>query len=64
MPEWISKLDYCLDKNCFRKEVNYDKSEAKYDSRILERYFTEKDIFEKVSDLEKHQLKDLWFEIK
>ena len=64
MPEWISKLDYCLDKNCFRKEVNYDKSEAKYDSRILERYFPEKDIFEKVSDLEKHQLKDLWFEIK
>lgn len=60
-PAWVEKKPYCLDKNCFRQEIWFDKSDAKYFSRILEKDFSKKDLFIKLEDLEEKRLNDLWF---
>ncbi len=64
IPEWISKNEYCLDEKCFRKEIDYDKTEKTYFSIIADNYYDKKDFKEKLSDFEEQKLQDLWFYLK
>lgn len=64
IPTWISEKDYCLDFKCFRKKIDLDKKEKKYYSKILEKYYSKRDLFEKLEVSEIDRLKDLWFELK
>lgn len=64
IPEWVSKNEYCLDENCFRKELDYDKTEEKYFSKIADNYYDKRDLKEKLSDFEEQKLQDLWFYLK
>jgi hypothetical protein len=34
--ERLREGDYCLDTNCFRKEINFDKTDKEYFSRIAD----------------------------
>ncbi|MDD3144971.1 MAG: transglycosylase domain-containing protein [Candidatus Gracilibacteria bacterium] len=64
IPEGISKNEYCLDEKCFRKEIDYDKTEKTYFSRIADNYYDKKDFKEKLSDFEEQKLQDLGFYLK
>ena len=61
IPEWIEKKAYCLNENCFRKEMQYDKEDIEYFSRILDWKYNEKDLFEQLSTEEKEYLEVLGF---
>jgi shikimate kinase len=56
----IEEWDYCLDKNCLRKEIIYKKKWKKYFSRIRDNYFSKKDLKEKLSEFEIDKLKKMW----
>ena len=58
VPKWIVKWEYCLDEKCFRKELIYKKEGIDYSSRILENYYSSKDLYEKLNDEELDRLKD------
>lgn len=60
----LEQWEYCLDKNCFRKELIYKKIWKKYYSRILDNYFSKKDIKEKLSKFEKNKLKNMGIYLK
>ena len=64
VPKWIIESKYCLDKDCFRKELIYKKKWKKYFSRLADNYYSKKDILEKISEYEKEKLGNLGFEIK
>jgi membrane carboxypeptidase/penicillin-binding protein PbpC len=64
LPEWIIESDYCLDENCFRKELIYKKNWKEYYSRIINNYYDKKDLFENISEGENSRLEDMWFRIK
>ena len=64
IPEWIIEWNYCLDIECFRKEIIYKKQWKKYFSRILDNYFSWKDLKENISNFEKEKLQNLGFEIR
>ncbi len=63
IPEWIEEQEYCLDRNCFRKEIIYKKVWKEYYSRILNNYFSNKDLQEKLSDFEEKRLSQMWIKI-
>ncbi len=63
IPKWIVQDYYCLDKDCFRKELIYKKNWKKYYSRLADKYYSKKDILEKLTSYEIKKLKDLGFEI-
>ena len=56
----IEEQEYCLDKSCFRKEIIYHKKWKQYYSRIVNNFFSKKDILEDISDFEKKKLKQMW----
>jgi membrane carboxypeptidase/penicillin-binding protein PbpC len=58
IPKWIVKWEYCLDKNCFRKELIYKKEKVDYSSKVLENHFSSKDLYEKLNNDELDRLKD------
>lgn len=60
----LEEIKYCLDIKCFRKELNFAKKWTKYYSRILDNYFSKKDLKEKLSDFEKDKLKKMWVILK
>jgi len=60
----IEEWEYCLDKNCFRKELIYKKKWVKYYSRIRDWFFSKKDLIEKLTDFEKDKLKKMWIILK
>lgn len=64
IPDWIVEDYYCLDLECFSKELTYKKKNKQYFSRINDSYYSKKDLWEKLSDYEKDKLNDLGFEIR
>ncbi|MDD2907508.1 MAG: transglycosylase domain-containing protein [Candidatus Gracilibacteria bacterium] len=60
----VENESYCLDERCFRKELDYDKSEKKYFSRIADNIYDNRDLGEKLSDFEEQKLQDLGFFLK
>jgi membrane carboxypeptidase/penicillin-binding protein PbpC len=62
--EGIDQKSYCLDVNCFRKELDFDKTEREYFSRIVSWIYDERDVFGSLSGEEKEYLKVLGFELK
>ncbi len=64
IPDGIEKKSYCLDLNCLRKEINYDKNTSNYYSKIVDNIYNEKDLFENLDYYEEQKLLDLWFNLK
>ena len=62
-PEWIEKWEYCLDSDCFRKEIIYKKTWKDYKSSIIENKYYIEDIFEQLSGFEREKLDDMGFDI-
>jgi membrane carboxypeptidase/penicillin-binding protein PbpC len=60
----VIEKEYCLDTNCFRKELSFDKIDKEYFSRIADWIYYEKDVFWSLTREEKEYLKILGFEIK
>lgn len=58
VPDWVNESNYCLDLNCYRKELIYTKNNKNYSSRIMDQKYSKKDLFEKISDEEIERLKD------
>ena len=63
IPEWILEWEYCLDINCFRKEIVYKKIWKKYYSRIADNHFSRKDLQEKLSSFEENKLSQMWIQL-
>lgn len=63
IPESLERSEYCLDINCFRKEMIYKKSWKDYKSSIIDNKYYVSDIFEKLSDFEKEKLFDMGFDL-
>ncbi len=64
IPEWIIESNYCLDINCFRKQLILKKENKEYFSKLKNNIYDKRDIFEKLSDFELDKLQDMWIEIK
>ena len=64
VPEWIIEENYCLDIECFRKEIIYKKENKQYFSKLADNYYSKKDILENISEYEEEKLTNLGFEIK
>ncbi len=64
IPDGVSKKDYCFDKDCFMKKIDFDKSDKIYFSRISDDFYSKKDLFEKLDAYEESRLKDLGFEVR
>jgi membrane carboxypeptidase/penicillin-binding protein len=64
IPKSITESEYCLDKNCFEKELIYKKNWVKYFSRIKEWFYSQKDLKEKLSEFEIDKLKKMWIILK
>jgi len=58
IPKWLEKSNYCLDKKCYRKELVYKKEWKEYLSRIIEWNYSQKDIYENLTDDEVERLKN------
>ena len=63
-PKSVKKVNYCLDKKCFRKEQIFKKTWKEFKSSIIDREYYNQDIFEKLDDYEFKKLKNLNFNIK
>lgn len=63
-PIWIIEKEYCLDEKCFRKKINFDFKDKKYSSKIFSWFFSENDLFEKLTQEEIFKLENLWFYFK
>jgi len=59
--KWIIESEYCLDTNCFRKELIYKKENKDYFSRIKDNYYSENDMFENLNKWEIIRLEKLKF---
>lgn len=64
LPSTIIEKEYCLDKKCYRKEINYDKINQNYKSKILDWDYSSEDMYEKISSEEMDKLEKLWFNLK
>lgn len=64
IPEWIIEDYYCLDKDCFSRELIYKKTDKQYFSRIKDNYYLSNDIKITISEKEMDRLNDLGFEIR
>ncbi len=62
-PKWIEQGEYCLDNNCYQKEIIYKKSAKQYNSRILNWIFSREDLQENLSDFEEEKLVKMWIEL-
>jgi membrane carboxypeptidase/penicillin-binding protein PbpC len=60
----IIQKSYCLDINCFRKELDFDKVDKEYFSRIADWVYDERDVFGRLSDEEREYLEVLGFGLK
>jgi membrane carboxypeptidase/penicillin-binding protein PbpC len=60
----ISEKFYCLDNSCFRKELNFDRTDREYFSRIVSWIYDERDVFWSLSREEKEYLKVLGFDLR
>jgi membrane peptidoglycan carboxypeptidase len=63
LPKWIEEIEYCLTKNCFQKELIYKRKEKQYFSRIYDKFYSKKDLLEKLTTFEKNKLQAMWFKI-
>ena len=63
-PEWIEQRSYCLDQDCFRKEIIYSREDTIYNSKIADKIFSESDVFEELSSYERERLDDLGITVK
>jgi len=64
VPKWILEDYYCLDLECFSRELIYKKKNKEYFSRMNNSYYSNKDLWERFSDYELDKLSDLGFEIR
>lgn len=64
IPKWIVEDYYCLDYDCFSRELIYKKEAENYFSRLKNNYYSREDIKENLSDFEKQKLSELGFEIR
>lgn len=64
VPKWIIEDYYCLDLECFSRELIYKKKNKEYFSRMNNSYYSNKDLWERFSDYELDKLSDLGFEIR
>mgnify|MGYP001942675383 FL=1 len=62
-PEIISDWEYCLDLNCFRKEIIYSLNNKQYFSAILDNIYDKRDIFINLSENEKNILRTMWYDL-
>lgn len=60
-PENIEESEYCLDINCFRKEIIFSINNNKYYSAISDKIFSKRDVFINLTDNEKNTLEDMGF---
>lgn len=58
VPEWIIESEYCLDEKCFRKELVYKKENKEYFSKLIDKKYDKKDLFENLSDYEIWRLEE------
>lgn len=65
LPEWVYESNYCLDRDCFRKEnIFVSEVNKKYHSAIAQWVYDEQDIFEDLSEYELNRLNELSIEIQ
>ena len=64
IPEAIIQWNYCLDIECFRKELVYKKKWKEYFSNLSEKKYSNKDLFIKLNNSEKNRLKDFWIHLE
>lgn len=64
IPKEITEKTYCLDINCYRKEIDYDIKDREYNSRLLNWIYSQEDLFENVTQEEREYLELLWFYLK
>ena len=64
IPNGIVQDYYCLDIDCFSRELIYKKEAKQYYSRLKDNYFSSEDISEKLSEFEIEKLSELGFEIR
>jgi hypothetical protein len=64
IPNGVIEDYYCLDLDCFSRELIYKKKWKEYFSKLQDNYFSEKDVMEDLNTYEKEKLIDLGFEIK
>lgn len=62
-PDTISDWEYCLDINCFRKELIYFLENQQYFSAILDNIYDKNDIFINLSQNEKDILQSMGYEL-
>lgn len=60
----IVQKPYCLDLNCFRQELNFDKANKEYFSKILSWIYDERDVFLGLVREEKEYLEVLGFKFR
>lgn len=63
-PDWVSKKAYCLDLNCFRTRLEYDKTDINYSSKILDWVYEKSDLFSTLDNEEILFLENMWFYFK
>lgn len=64
LPDWIEESEYCLDNNCFRKEIIKKKVWKQYFSTLANWFYDNKDLFENPTDFEKEKLNDMKFDLR
>ncbi|MCP4523210.1 MAG: hypothetical protein GY828_03245 [Candidatus Gracilibacteria bacterium] len=58
-PVGLEETSYCLDENCFQKELIYTKKSDKYFSAIKDNYYDIQDSFIKITQQEKNILENM-----
>lgn len=64
IPNEILEQNYCLDINCYKKEIIYSKSNKNYFSRIKDNIYDKNDLFENISTSEIQKITNMWFNLK
>jgi membrane carboxypeptidase/penicillin-binding protein PbpC len=60
LPDDLISFEYCWDFKCYRKEISYKKFPHNFESKILDNYYSQKDVFWDIDQYEKSRLEQLW----
>jgi len=64
IPKDVEKFDYCLDKDCYKKQKSFKKKTTNYFSAISDWIYDKRDLYENLDEYEINRLENLGFKIR